>query len=223
MTIIEALELFYYNGNVGRSVDDLADKKPTIAKINDACQVAMNKGLALPLVETARKIILDYHSIKQIKIGIMGPGRAGKDEAADWFTANTNLRYQGTTSIAISRKVARDEGTSFIVAHTQRHKRREEWRRIGDEMRVDDPSALAKEVLIGSELLVGVRAEIELDAIREQGFVDIIFWIDNPRVDFDPTMGFNEKSCDVIIPNRWDLPEYHARLKVIAKSYGLLK
>lgn len=157
-----------------------------------------------------------------MKLGIFGPGRSGKDEAAEWFVRECNLTYHGTTSVIISREIARREGNSFSLTHSERHSRREEWRTLGDEMRKDDPAALARAILKkDGELLVGVRAGVELHQVIKERLTDINIWIDRPAAPFDPTMGFGPDSCDIIIPNWWGLKEYHTRLWAFARFAGL--
>lgn len=159
-------------------------------------------------------------------IGIMGPTNSGKDHAADWFALNTALRYQGTTSTVISREVARREGITYEQAHAQRHRRKVEWRALGDEMRKDDPAALARAVLVGSNLLVGVRARCEMEAVLKERLVDVVYWIDR-RIDGEPvahdiTLEFGPELCHAVIQNHWGTAEYEERLRAIAQSLGIL-
>ena len=157
-----------------------------------------------------------------MKIGIMGPSRSGKDEMAEWFLQYTKLRYAGTTSTVISREVARREGISYEEAHAKRHPNKIYWRALGDEMRAHDPAALARAVLENSDMLVGVRAAVEIDQVIKEQLVDIIFWIDRPGIPFDPTIEFNSEKCHLVIQNHWGLSEYYHRLAMIAKSLGVL-
>lgn len=157
-----------------------------------------------------------------ITLGIMGPGRAGKDEAAEWLAANTTLTYAGTTSVAISREVARREGISFEMAHVQRHARRGEWRQIGDEMRAHNPSALAEEMLKDSTLLVGVRARVEMQAVIEKRLCNLVIWVDRPGIPHDPTLEFGPELCDFTIHNWWDVPEYLRRWRNLADTLGVM-
>jgi hypothetical protein len=160
---------------------------------------------------------------KPLTLGIMGPGRAGKDEAAEWLVEHTTLTYGGTTSIAISREVARREGISFLEAHAQRHDRRAYWRALGDEMRAHNPSALAEEMLKDSTLLVGVRARIEMQSVIEKRLCDLIIWVDRPGIPHDPTLEFGPELCDFTINNWWDVKEYHRRWQNLATTLGVMK
>ena len=155
-------------------------------------------------------------------LGIFGPTNSGKDAAAEWFVENCGLKYSGSTSIVISRDIARLEGITFEQAHAQRHLRKDEWRRHGDVMRKDDPARLARDILYpDSNLLVGVRARIELHQVIYERLTDINIWIDRPSTYFDTTMGFGPDSCDIVIPNWWGLAEYHTRLWAVARFLGL--
>ncbi len=154
-------------------------------------------------------------------LGIMGPGRAGKDEAADWFRNNCGLRYRGTTSTVISWEVAKREGISFEDAHAQRHHRRAYWRSLGDELRQEDPAALAREVLFESDILVGVRARIEMQQVLKEQLCDIVIWIDRSGIEVDPTIEFGPELCHIVIQNHWTLKEFHDRLEVFARAVNI--
>lgn len=161
--------------------------------------------------------------MRDIKIGIMGKGRAGKDEMAEFLVKHYGLNYKGTTSTAISRKVAKIRGITFEEAHALRHEERFYWRALGDKMRENDHAALAKEVLENSNFLVGVRAQVEIEEVIRLELCDIIYWVDRPSAPFDPTLGFDASFCDVVIQNHWGIPEFHRRIERIAKSFGLLR
>jgi hypothetical protein len=163
------------------------------------------------------------HSQKKPVIGIMGKGRVGKDRGADWLTANYGLNYYGSTSYLISEEIARRDGISFKEAHNIRHIERDRWRRVGDEMRLEDPAALAREIIRrGSNLLVGIRSYGEMEAIRREKMCDIVLWIDKPDVDEDPTLEFGPEMADIVIYNWWGLDEYYAKLNVWADTCNLL-
>ncbi len=158
--------------------------------------------------------------VLSIVVGIQGPGRAGKDDAAKWLCENTALRFQGTTSIPISRQIAYEEGITFEEAHAFRHERRALWRAKGDWMRRNDPAALGRLVLINSNLIVGIRAHCEMQAMLNEKLIDVNFWIDRPNQPGDPTLEFGPQLCHSIVPNWWDVPTYLERWSVIAKSYN---
>lgn len=154
-------------------------------------------------------------------IGIMGVGRSGKDTAAEWLVEHTNLKYRGSTSIIISEEIARRENITFEEAHSQRHERREYWRMVGDEMRIHDSAALAREVLKDSNLIVGIRSYLEMEKIKQERLCDIIIWISRLDVAVDPTIEFGSEMCDIVIENHWGFEEYYERLNNLSKILGL--
>lgn len=157
-----------------------------------------------------------------IKIGIQGPGRSGKDTAADWLLANTMLKFAGTTSIVISRQIAFEDNITFEEAHDKRHAQRERWRAKGDWMRRHNPAKLAIYTSIGSNIVAGVRARVEMVGILNLGILDINYWIDKPDLPVDPTLEFGSELCHAIVPNHEGVNEYLQRWSVIARSYGWL-
>ena len=158
-----------------------------------------------------------------MKVGIYGPGRAGKDECAAWLKRNTRLRYWGATSEVIKPHAAKRLGVSEREAWRTRHDHRELWRAIGDELRAGDPAALARVTLRSGDINVGVRALVEIEAVRREHLVDVAVWVDRPGLPDDPTLEFGPEQCDLILPNRWGLPELHGRLRNLANSWGVLK
>lgn len=151
----------------------------------------------------------------------MGPGRSGKDTASDYIQAHTSLRYSGTTSTIISRRIAEERGVTFEEAHAVRHAERDLWRAKGDEMRAHDPAALARVVLREGDILTGVRARCEMQAVRDEGLVDLVLWIDRPGIPEDPTQEFGPELCDAIVPNWWGIPEFHGRLERLLRAFGI--
>jgi hypothetical protein len=146
----------------------------------------------------------------------------GKDEAAQWFAKNTILRYWGATSEVILPHAAKRLGISRERAWETRHECRGIWRAIGDEIRKDDPAALARETLIAGDICVGVRARVEMEAVISEELVDFVLWIDNPGVPKDETLEFGRELADAVIPNDGTLQRFHTRLERLATAWGLM-
>jgi cytidylate kinase len=155
-----------------------------------------------------------------MNIAICGPGRCGKDTMADRLVEKWGYTYAGTTSTVISREIAQREGITFEEAHAQRHQRREEWFRVGIELRGRDAAALAREVLKTGNLVVGVRDYNEMFAVIEEGLADIVIWVARD-VPHDPTMHYGPEMCDIVIENRLSLEAFHSRIDRLAKALGI--
>lgn len=148
------------------------------------------------------------------RIAISGPGRSGKDEAAEYLKRH-GFRYSESTSCVITREIARQTGLSFEECHAKRHEHRGRWYHVGNQLREKDPAHLVREVLKTGNVVVGVRDGIEMRAAREKGLVDLVVWIDRD-VPPDPTLTYGTELADIIIPNHEGLPEFHARLDRLA-------
>jgi hypothetical protein len=153
---------------------------------------------------------------------VVGHGRAGKDTALEHLALITGLKNAGTTSLYLAKYVAEALGVPKELAYAERHQNREIWKRIGDEIRQDDPTKLIREALAVGPLTGGVRDIAEVAAARAEGLFDLIVWVQNDRVPPDPTVTFTERECDVVIQNNWGLCEFKKRLENMAKFGGFL-
>lgn len=157
-----------------------------------------------------------------MKLAIVGPGRCGKDTAAEFFAANTILRYWGSCSQVILPEAAKRLGISEAKAWAERHAHRNFWRALGDEMRADDPAALARVTLKNGDLCVGVRSHIEMRAVIDQKLVDLVVWIHRPKIDSDPTLEFGRGLADVLIENDGTLADFRKKLETFSRTLGIL-
>jgi hypothetical protein len=151
-----------------------------------------------------------------VKLGIYGPGRAGKDEVAHHLVDAHGFRYYGPTSFVIASELARRTGRPFDELYGSRHADRETWATVGDELRRDDPAFLARKVLERGDLVVGVRRRIEARAIR--GLLDAVWWIERPGIPDDPTLDFGPEECDLVLRNDGALGDLHTRIDSLIRD-----
>ena len=157
-----------------------------------------------------------------LKIAIVGPGRSGKDETALWLGKHTRLSYWDATSRVIAPVAAARLGISEAEAWATRHDHRELWADLGDEMRRDDPAALARVTLAKGDICVGIRRRTEFRAARDAGLFGLSIWLARD-VPTDPTLDYSASECDLILPNYGTIAELHGRLRRLANSWGVLK
>ncbi len=153
---------------------------------------------------------------------LVGYGRAGKDCGLEMLSTMTGLRNAGCTSLYLAKYVARELDIGEMEAFQTRHEHRNEWYRIGNELRRDDPGILLREALANGELTGGVRDREEVVTARQDGLVDLIIWIQNDRVPVDPTVKFGPEHCDLIVQNNGTLDEYCERLRRLAAFAGMV-
>src|SRR5215470_8129223 len=96
------------------------------------------------------------------RILVVGHGRAGKDTACEYLAQITHLRFAGSTSVVLARYVAARLGVSEEEAYRTRHRDRNLWHRIGNEVRKLDPGRLVRESLEHADLVAGVRGLAEI-------------------------------------------------------------
>ena len=157
-----------------------------------------------------------------MKIAIVGPGRSGKDEIADWLKTHTTLRYWGSCSQVILPYAAAEQGIGEAEAWATRHANRDLWFRIGNRLRTGDHAALARKTLENGDICVGVRARAEMQSVIDEGLVDLVLWVSRRGTPDDPTLEFGPELADIVIGNHWGLSELHGRLAKLAKSWGVL-
>lgn len=146
-----------------------------------------------------------------MKILFVGHGRAGKDEAVLAAAEATGLKPAGTFSRHLLPFVARELGVEGDTAYLTRHLDRETWRRIGDEVRAEDPCRLCRLAFAAGDISGGVRAQVEIDAIRAEGLADLIVWIERD-VPPDPTLEFGPEVADCIVTNNGTLEEFRCKI-----------
>jgi len=156
------------------------------------------------------------------KLLLVGYGRAGKDEGLSYLAALTGLRNAGCTSVYLAKYVARELGISESEAYKTRHQRRDDWYRIGNELRESDPGILLREALANGPLTGGVRDLEEIIEARRCNLVDLIVWVENISVPIDTTVKFHSEHCDVIVQNNSTLEEYQDKLRRLAAFAGLV-
>lgn len=155
------------------------------------------------------------------RILVVGHGRAGKDTACEYLASITTLRFAGSTSRYLARHVAARLGVPEGEAYRTRHRDRNLWHRVGNEVRRQDPALLVRESPAHADIVGGVRDLEEIAACRQENLVDLIVWVANERAPRDSTVTFGERDCDIAIPNHWTLEEFRRRLLVLARFAGL--
>ena len=153
-------------------------------------------------------------------IAFCGPGRSGKDLACKWLSEACGTLYTGSISYAVSPLIAESLGVSREEAFADRHSDRLYWFEWCNALRSEDPTLLVKLTLIENDVVSGIRGDVELHACKEAGVIDLAVWVDNPRVDHDPTLEYSADDCDLVIRNAGGKLEYFNRLKKLSNYLG---
>lgn len=148
-------------------------------------------------------------------VSFSGPGRAGKDTAAEFFCHYVGITYPGSVSKIVLPFIAAMTGDTEQNAWTTRHERRLFWIEACNSLRFDDYTLLLRMTLGAGDVAVGCRGRLEFyHAVRDRIF-DTTVWVDNPRVSADPTIEYGPSDCDFMIPNYGSYVELYARIERI--------
>ena len=150
-------------------------------------------------------------------IGFCGHGRAGKDTAAEFLCGHTLAVYPGSASSMVLPVVATALGVSPEQAWNERHQHRQFWIEFCHAFRGRDYSLLIRMCLGAGDVAVGVRGRLELEHAVAEGVLGTTLWIDNNRVQPDPTVEYGPEDCDFVVPNHGSRMELYARMRKFIK------
>lgn len=166
-----------------------------------------------------REAFLRDHTLPLI--AWVGHGRAGKDEAGAWLGQHSKLIYGGSVSRVLLPFIAHALDLPLREAWLGRHEKRKYWFQFANLMRVGDPCRTSRWNLANADMIVGTRAKPELLGCLQSGVITHAVWIDNPRVEPDPTVEFAMCDCTHVVTNHGSLAEYHANLAEFCKTIGI--
>jgi hypothetical protein len=150
----------------------------------------------------------------------VGPGRSGKDEACLWLSKHTPLKYAGGCSLTVLPWVAKQLGISEEEAWATRHQNRDEWFKLCNRYRADDPARIVRESLSHSNIISGIRSNTEFMAAKKEGLFDLSVWV-HRATGFDSTIQFGINDADIVIVNEEGLDEYYEKLKRLALALNI--
>jgi hypothetical protein len=145
-------------------------------------------------------------------IAFCGYGRSGKDTSAYMFSKITGIPYAGSISWMHKEIVAAKLGIPDQLAWDTRHEIREDWKRILEEYRGDDPAKLIRTCLKFSPIVCGARTFLELQAALQEGLIKIAVWVDRPGIAKDPTVTYTSSNCTHVLNNAGDLRELNNQI-----------
>ena len=116
-----------------------------------------------------------------MKLLIIGYGRHGKDCVAQMIVNETKMTSTSSSLFAAKEVVypeMKDEYVSVEECFQDRHNHRKRWYDLICEFNRNDPTSLSKAIFKEHDIYVGLRAKVELDAVKSAGMVDKVIWVD---------------------------------------------
>ena len=159
-------------------------------------------------------------------LAFLGHGRAGKDSAAEMFAKVTGLLYNGSLSQTICPLLSLGLGIDVKKAFAERHMYRNYWRQWCDEFRRCDPTRLMRIHLATSDIVVGIRARLELFEGIAKDVIQIPTWVHNVRTGVDPTLSYDAGAIVALprfewLDNNKDLVDLQEAVQHLAMKLGL--
>ncbi len=124
----------------------------------------------------------------KLKLMILGHARHGKDTVAEILRDSLGLTFT-SSSYAAAEKVMvpflRDvRGITYASledCYADRVNHRQDWYEQIKAYNTPDGAKLAREIYKGSDIYVGMRSEVELEAVRKEGLYQYSIWVDRSK------------------------------------------
>jgi hypothetical protein len=123
----------------------------------------------------------------KLKLMILGYARHGKDTVAEILRDNLGLKF-ASSSFAAAEKVMRPflaaKGityNSLEECYADRVNHRQDWYEQIKAYNNPDGARLAREIYKDNDIYVGMRSEVELEAVRKEGLYDYSIWVDRSK------------------------------------------
>jgi hypothetical protein len=123
----------------------------------------------------------------KLKLMILGYARHGKDTVAEILRDNLGLKF-ASSSFAAAEKVMRPflaaKGITYgslEECYADRINHRQDWYEQIKAYNTPDGSRLAREIYKDNDIYVGMRNEIELEAVRKEGLYNYSIWVDRSK------------------------------------------
>lgn len=121
------------------------------------------------------------------KLMVLGNARHGKDTVCEIMCREHGLTFESSSHFVALRAVEpylKERGITypnFDAMYADRVNHREAWFKAIELYNKDDGARLAKELYAQYDVYCGLRSKMELDALRDQGVVDFVIWVDASR------------------------------------------
>lgn len=165
-----------------------------------------------------------------MKFFIIGHGRHGKTEAAEFINKITGLTFADSSKFAA--KVVRPylEQVHFITYPSlaacwqDRHNHRSKWYEAITQYNSHDMSRLSQAIFEECDIYAGIRNREEF--IASKHLSDLAVWIDaSDRCGLEPesSMTIRREDADIVVENNDTLLRFHQKLARLMGSLGVLR
>lgn len=158
-----------------------------------------------------------------MKILIIGHARHGKDTFAEMLTQQYDFKFESSSEAAVRIflfDTLKDKYgyTTEKECFEDRINHRAEWYNLICEYNSQDKARLAKQILIESDMYVGMRDLEEILECKKQSVFDIIIGVYDYRKPLEPSDSFNInifEHSDIIICNSGTLEDLRNKITLL--------
>ncbi len=161
----------------------------------------------------------------QKNIIITGHGRHGKDTMAEYLRDKYHLSFSSSSWMAcqlfIYDKINADFGYQTVEeCFDDRANQRKLWFDMIVEYNTPDLARLGKDIFAAHPVYCGIRNKDELDALRQQRDVTVI-WVDRSKhkpLEDISSMNITEDDADYVIDNNSSLDDFYRHIDDTIKN-----
>ena len=154
------------------------------------------------------------------KLCIIGNMRHGKDSVAEMLQKQYGYTFESSSQAAarifIYDKLKDLYGyTSPEQCFEDRVNHRKEWYDMICEYNLHDKAALARDIMLHSDIYVGMRSNEELEVCLSEGIFDLVIGVFDPRKPLESLESNNIDfwgKADIVIPNAGTLEDLGDRV-----------
>lgn len=152
---------------------------------------------------------------------IIGHARHGKDTTAEILQEIYGFTFESSSVAAariflFDRLKAQYGYKTFEECFEDRVNRRKEWHAHICDYNKDDKARLAKDILVNSNMYVGMRSNVEVEECLKQRIFDFVIAVYDPRQPLEDASSFNIDiwaKADIVIPNSGTIRDLRHRLR----------
>lgn len=161
------------------------------------------------------------------KLLIIGHARHGKDTVSEMLHEMYGLSFQ-SSSYYCAEKFIFDElkhrynYNTVRECYDDRHAHRREWYQLIRNYNLNDDAKLGRDILSEYDVYCGLRDVDELVAIKKEGIVDNIIWVDRSKVlpnESNQSMTLTSKHADIVIDNNGSLEHLENQVKKMLSEF----
>jgi hypothetical protein len=163
-----------------------------------------------------------------LKLAIVGHARHGKDTVCEILASKYNVTFTSSSAYCckcVIYPVLKDKYcyTSDWECYVDRVNHRAEWFDLISAYNADDPARLGKEILEHNGIYCGIRSAEELLALKSQGLVDLVIWVDASKrlpPEDSSSITIDKSMADIILDNDGSLEELNAAVCKLPVTRG---